>query len=40
MSKSLATRINRVQLSPTVAITAKAIALKSAGQDIITLSAG
>ncbi len=40
MSKSLAARINRVQLSPTVAITAKAIALKSAGQDIITLSAG
>ncbi len=40
MSKSLSARVNRVQLSPTVAITAKAIALKSAGQDIITLSAG
>ena len=40
MSKRLAARINRVQLSPTVAITARAIALKSAGRDVITLSAG
>jgi aspartate aminotransferase len=40
MSKPLAARVNRVQLSPTVAMTARAIALQSAGQDVISLSAG
>ena len=40
MSNPLAARVNRVQLSPTVAMTARAIALQSAGHDVISLSAG
>ncbi len=35
-----ADRMNRISPSPTMAITAKARALKAAGQDIISLSAG
>ncbi|MDE8348153.1 MAG: pyridoxal phosphate-dependent aminotransferase [Acidocella sp.] len=35
-----ADRMNRINPSPTMAITAKARALKAAGQDIISLSAG
>ena len=36
----IADRMNRISPSPTMAITAKARALKAAGQDIISLSAG
>jgi aspartate aminotransferase len=36
----IADRLNRINASPTMAITAKARALKAAGQDIISLSAG
>ena len=36
----LAARLNRINPSPTMAITAKARALKAAGQDVISLSAG
>jgi aspartate aminotransferase len=36
----IADRLNRISPSPTMAITAKARALKAAGQDIISLSAG
>jgi aspartate aminotransferase len=36
----IADRLNRISASPTMAITAKARALKAAGQDIISLSAG
>jgi aspartate aminotransferase len=36
----IAGRLNRINPSPTMAITAKARALKAAGQDIISLSAG
>lgn len=37
---TLAQRVNRIKPSPTLAMTAKAIALKSQGRDIISLSAG
>jgi aspartate aminotransferase len=36
----IADRLNRISASPTMAITAKARALKAEGQDIISLSAG
>ena len=36
----IADRLNRISPSPTMAITAKARALKAAGRDIISLSAG
>lgn len=36
----LATRLNRIQPSPTLAMTAKAAELKAQGKDIISLSAG
>jgi aspartate aminotransferase len=36
----IADRLNRISASPTMAITAKARALKAAGKDIISLSAG
>src|SRR5476651_253363 len=36
----LASRLNRIQPSPTLAMTAKAVELKAQGQDIISLSAG
>ncbi len=36
----IADRLNRISASPTVAISAKARALKAAGRDIISLSAG
>jgi aspartate aminotransferase len=36
----IADRLNRISASPTMAITAKARALKAAGRDIISLSAG
>jgi aspartate aminotransferase len=36
----IADRLNRINTSPTMAITSKARALKAAGQDIISLSAG
>ena len=36
----IADRLNRISASPTMAITAKARALKAEGKDIISLSAG
>ena len=41
MSKSpLSSCVNRIEESPTIAITAKAIKLKAEGRDIIALAAG
>lgn len=39
-TKPLATRLSRIQPSPTLLMTAKAIALKAEGHDVISLSAG
>ena len=38
--KLLSSCVNRIEESPTLAITAKAIKLKSEGKDIIALAAG